>query len=107
MTPDPENSKPGTGRHRFRRYHKAQARRRKAELEQDRFSRAVFSVAGVAAAIAIGLGVLATQGPTIDKEAAANLTDPWIGPASRMEVFGLGFIAIIAVLFLWRIRKRK
>jgi len=91
---------------RFRRYHAAQARRRKASAADDRFSRAVFSVAGIAAALAIGLGVLGMRGLSIDPESAARLTSPWIGPASRIEVYGIGFIVVLAVIFMWRVRRR-
>lgn len=97
--------KPETGRG-FRRYHKARARRRKAEMDDARFSRAVFSVAGIAAAIAIGLGVMTLNGGTMDPDSAARLTEPWIGPMSQVEVFGLGFITLLGGMFFWRIRKR-
>ncbi len=99
-------SEPVTER-RFRRYHAAQARRRKADIANERFNRAVFSVAGVAAAIAIALGVVAMNGLNLDKESAAHLTDPWIMGLSRMEVYGMGFIGVMALVFFWRIRKRK
>lgn len=92
---------------RFRRYHAAQARRRKAAAADERFSRAVFSVGGVAAAIAIALGVVSLNGLNVDPASAAYLTDPWKLGLSRMEIYGLGFIAVLALLFFWRIRKRK
>jgi len=91
---------------RLRRYHKAQARRRKDAADDARFSRALFSVAGIAAAIAIALGVLGMRGAVIDPDAAMRLTDPWLGPLSRIEVFGIGLIIILAAVYMWRIRKR-
>jgi len=112
MTDNKENSDSKTpssdnlADRRFRRYHRVQARRQKAAQEDARFTRALFSIAAIAAAIAIGLGVVGMNGLSVDQESAVYLTDPWLGPFSRMEVFGLGFIALIAILFLWRIRKR-
>lgn len=91
---------------RFRRYHAAQLRRRKAEMADERFSRAVFSVAGIGAAIAIALGVVAMNGVSLDPESATRLTEPWVLGLSRMEIYGLCFIALLAGMFLWRIRKR-
>lgn len=91
---------------RLRRYHKARARRQKDAVSDARFSRALFSVAGIAAAIAIGLAVLGMDGAAVDPDAAQALTDPWIGPLSRLEVYGIGFIALLGVIYFWRIRRR-
>lgn len=91
---------------RLRRYHKARARRHKDAVSDARFSRALFSVAGIAAAIAIGLAVWGIDGASLDPDAAQALTDPWIGPLSRLEVYGVGFIAFLGAVYFWRIRKR-
>jgi len=91
---------------RLRRYHKAQARRRKDAANDARFSRAVFSVAGIAAALAIALGVFGLKGASVDVDTAQRLTDPWIGPISRMEAYGVGLILILGAIYLWRIRRR-
>ncbi len=103
----PENpEKEDYTQRRFRRYHKAQARRRRDAAADARFSGAVFSVAGVAAAIAIALGVLGLRGASVDPDAAQRLTDPWIGPVSRMDAYGIGLIAFLGLVYLWRIRRR-
>ncbi len=90
---------------RFRRYHRAAARRRKAEKSDTYFYRAVFSVAGVGAAFAIGLAVFVLTGGD-SLSGMETLAAPWIGNMSRLEVFGIGFIVFLGALFLWRVRKR-
>ena len=103
--PDPENRESLTER-RFRRYHRQAARRRKQAKEDTRFFQAVFSLAGVAAAIAIGIAVFGMTGRGIDAGALADLTTPWLGPISKFEVLGLAFIAVLGGLYFWRIRRR-
>jgi len=105
-TPDPELERENYTQRRLRRYHKAQARRRKDAASDARFSRALFSLAGMAAAFAIALGVLGMRGASVDPDAAQKLTDPWIGPVSRLEVYGIAVILILAVIYMWRIRRR-
>lgn len=90
---------------RFRRYHRAAERRRKAERADSVFYRAVFSIAGVGAALAIGLAVWVLNGGGTATE-LGTLTYPWIGPFSKLEVFGIGFIIFLAAMFFWRVRKR-
>ena len=90
---------------RFRRYHRAAERRRKAERADSVFYRAVFSIAGVGAALAIGLAVYVLNGGSGASD-IGNIASPWIGPFSKLEIFGIGFIIFLAGLFFWRVRKR-
>lgn len=90
---------------RFRRYHRAAERRRKAERADSHFFRAVFSVAGVGAAIAIGLAFYALNGGG-DLSGFSSLAVPWIGPFSQLEILGVGFILGLGTLYFWRVRKR-
>ncbi len=105
--PDPEKQDRETvSERRFRRYHKQAARRRQQEREDSRFFQAVFSLAGVGAAIALGIAFLAMNGGGMNPRTLASLTEPWLGPLSRMEVFGLAFIALLGAVYFWRIRRR-
>lgn len=90
---------------RFRRYHRAAERRRKAERADSVFYRAVFSIAGVGAALAIGLAVYVLNGGSGASD-IGDLASPWIGPFSKLEIYGIGFIIFLAGLFFWRVRKR-
>lgn len=91
---------------RQRRQHRRMSRKRAQENADTRFYGAVFSISAIAAAVAIGLGVMAMgEGPTSTNLGA--LTKPWLGPASRLEVFGILVIVLLAGVFLFRTRKRK
>ena len=66
----------------------------------------MFSLAGVGGALAIGLAVFVlTGGDSLG--GLENLAEPWIGGASRLEIFGIGFILFLGALYFWRIRKRS
>lgn len=108
MTTDPQSpdtEKPSSQDRRFRRYKRAELRRRKAERADTVFYRAVFSIAGVGAALAIGLAVMVMNGG-VDMSAMGNLAEPWIGSMSRLDALGIGFILMLAALYFWRVRKR-
>ena len=91
----------------FRRSRRAEMRRRQAAADDARFFRAVFSLAGVATAFVFVLIYLAQTGGGGGLIAMAHLAEPWLGPLSKLEVFGFGFIAVLAGMYLWRIRKRN
>ncbi len=107
--PAPDTAKKDTSEklsdRRFRRYHRAAARRKQAAREDSHFFRAVFSIAGLGAALAIGLAVYFVGGGS-DLSGLEALARPWLGPMSKLEVMGVGVIAALGVLFLWRVRKR-
>ncbi len=99
----------------FRRSRRAEERRRKASRDDANFFKAVFSLAGVATGFVFILIFLATS--SLESSRSGNsggglisvigpLSDPWLGPFSKLEIFGGLFIAILAALYLWRIRKR-
>ena len=90
---------------RFRRYHRAAARRRQQDREDSHFFRAVFSIAGVSAALAIGLAVYFLGGGR-DLSALGAWATPWLGPFSKLEVLGAAVIVALGGLYLWRVRKR-
>ena len=106
MSEPNSNERETVNERRFRRYHKQAERRRRQAREDTRFFSAVFSLAGVAGAIAIGIAVFGMTGGGMSPGSLANLTQPWIGPLSKFEVLGLIFIALLGALYFWRIRKR-
>ena len=106
MSEPNSNDRETVSERRFRRYHKQAERRRRQAREDTRFFQAVFSLAGVAAAVAIGIAVFGMTGGGVDTGSLANMAEPWLGPLSKFEVFGLGFILVLGTLYFWRIRKR-
>jgi len=91
---------------RFRRYHKAAARRRAEAKSDEAFFKAVFSLAGVATAFVFILIYAAMNGGG-GLIGLAPLSEPWLGPFSQLELIGFGVIAILAAVYLWRIRRKK
>ena len=91
---------------RFKRYHRAAARRRAAAKADDAFFKAVFSLAGVATAFVFVLIYAAMNGGG-GLLALAPLSEPWLGPFSKLEIFGFSFIAFLAALYFWRVRQKK
>ncbi len=106
MTENKKRRSDSISERRFRRHNRAAERRRKAAQEDSRFFRAVFSLAGVTAAFAIGLAVFGLSGGSIDPASMDGLLAPWIGPLSRLDIAGLAFILLLGGLYFWRIRKR-
>ena len=96
----------------FRRSRRAEERRRKAARDDANFFKAVFSLAGVATGFVFILIFLAMSSSNSGNGGAGlmsvvgPLSDPWLGPFSKLEIFGGLFIAILAALYFWRIRKR-
>lgn len=90
----------------FRRSRRAEERRRKQARDDANFFKAVFSLAGVATGFVFILIYLAQSGGGGGLIAMAPLAQPWLGPFSKLEIFGGLFIAVLAALYLWRIRKR-
>ncbi len=106
MTDEQSHRKDSVSQRRFKRYHRANDRRRRAEQQDSQFFRAVFSLAGVAGALAIGLAVFGMTGGRFDPAAMDHMLAPWMGPLSRLEAIGILFVILVGGLYFWRIRKR-
>lgn len=89
----------------FRRSRRANRRRQQAAKDDANFFRAVFSLAGVATAFVFILIYLASSGGG-GLIGLAALSQPSIGPFSVLEIGGFGFIAVLAIIYWMRIRKR-
>lgn len=92
---------------RFRRYHRAQERRRQEQKGEARFTRLIISITGIVGVVAVGLAVFGARGGTMDMDRANYLTRPWIGEMTRIEGYGLGIIALLVLYFFIRRRLRK
>jgi hypothetical protein len=93
----------------FRRSRRAEDRRRKQARDDANFFKAVFSLAGVATAFVFILIFLASSSMSDGGGGLASLaplSEPWLGPVSKLELFGGLFIGLLAAVYLWRIRKR-
>jgi len=90
----------------FRRSRRAEERRRKQARDDANFFKAVFSLVAVGTGFVFILVYLAQSGGGGGLIAMAPLAEPWLGPFSKLELLGGLFIATIAGLYFWRIRKR-
>ena len=91
---------------RFKRYNRVRDRRRANAKADDAFFKAVFSLAGVATAFVFVLIYAAMSGGG-GLVALAPLSEPWLGPFSKLELFGFAVIAFLATMYFWRIRRKK
>lgn len=103
---EPTQDKKTISERRFRRNQRRTERKRKQEKEDNRFMAAVYSLTGVTAAIAIGIAVFGMNGGQMDTGILANMAQPWLGPLSKFEIFGFGFIILLGAIYFWRIRSR-
>ncbi len=105
-----DNTQPDN-QHRMRRatrYNKAQERRMAQSHADQKFYAQMFTVCGILALFVIGLGLVAMNGVSANmgNETLAAWSSPWLGPFSKLEIAGLGVVAIIAIVMYLRLRKR-
>ena len=109
MTDDPTHSKDNPAPRRLRRatrYQKAQQRKAEQSRSDNRLYGAMFAMMSVFALLAILIGAIMMNGGNIDTTSMAGLAKPWLGPFTMLEVIGVGFVVIIAVMTYARMRKR-
>jgi anti-sigma-K factor RskA len=90
---------------RMRRHQRLKAQRRAQQQADTNFYRAVFSVASVGAAFAIGIGVWFMNGAK-QPSGVGTLADPWIGDLTKIEVIVFVFVIILAGITVLRLRKK-
>ena len=112
MTDNEPEIKPATPRRgdavtdrRFKRYHRVRARQQANAKADDAFFKAVFSLAGLATVFVFILIYAAVSGGGALAQ-LAPLSEPWLGPFSVLELIGFGVIAVLAGVYLWRVRKK-
>jgi len=92
---------------RLSRYQKAQMRRQAQARGDQRFYAGIFAIAGFTALLAILLGALAINGAPIGGGSGMSAwVEDWFWGVSKLEVAGLGFVALIALAVYLRMRKR-
>ena len=90
---------------RFKRYNRARERQLASDKADEAFFKAVFSLAAVGTAIVFVL-VFAVMSGGRGLAAFAPMSAPWLGPFSQLEIIGFGMVALLAGVYLWRIRKK-
>ena len=101
------NSEIGTKRmRRATRYQKAQERRHQHAASDNKFYAAMSSIMTILALLVVLVGALMLGGGSVDTSAMAGLAEPWLGPFTQLEVFGVIFVVLIAGIVYLRMRKR-
>jgi hypothetical protein len=106
MSNEPQDNQPRMRR--ATRYTKAQERRLAQSRADQKFYAQMFTVCGVLALFVIGLGLVAMNGVSTSEgnETLADMSVAWLGPFSKLELFGLALVVIIAIVMYLRMRKR-
>jgi len=106
MSEEPQDNEPRMRR--ATRYTKAQERRLAQSRADQKFYAQMFTVCGVLALFVIGLGFVAMNGVSANagNETLAEMSTAWLGPFSKLEIAGLGLVALIALVMYLRMRKR-
>jgi len=88
------------------RYQKAQERRALQSRSDNRFYAAMFSLMGTLALFVVLIGAIMLYGGNIDVSGMDGLAEPWIAGFTKLEIIGIGFVALMAGAVYLRMRKR-
>lgn len=83
------------------RYAAAQERRNAAKARDNRFYAAIFSLVTVVVLFALVIAAVMVNGASIDTRGLGDVAAPWVLGLSKLEVGGLGIVALIGV-GMWR-----
>jgi len=88
------------------RYQKQQERKAAQRAADNKLYGAMFALISILALLAVLLGALMLYGNNVDVSGMGDLAEPWLGPMTKLEVGGIGFVALIAGVVFLRMRKR-
>lgn len=66
----------------------------------------MFSIMGILALLAVLIGAVMLYGGNVDVSGMGNLAQPWLGPFTKLEIFGVAFVGLIAGSVYLRMRKK-
>jgi len=92
---------------RISRYQKSLDRRARQRRGDTRFYNIMFSIIALTTLIALMVAASALKSSGVEVGFLANLTAPWIGKFSKLEILGIAFIGLIAVISYLRMRRAK
>ncbi len=100
----------------FRRSRAARARRAKADKSDFRFISLILQLSVMLSLGLVALAILAQnqlsgpaqsrQGSWVDAPFLQDISLPWIGSLSKLDVGGIVFIMLVSLALLWRWRRR-
>jgi len=90
-------------------YTRARARREAKDRANQRYYRTVFSVSGVLVMFVLLIAAIAINGggEMVGDVPLEGLTSPWLFGLSKLEVFGLLIVAVIAAIAYWRMSRKR
>ena len=88
------------------RYQRVQERKAAQSRSDNRLYGAMFSLMSIVTLLAILIGAIMMNGAAVNVSGLSGLTAPWLGPFSKLELIGIGIVALIAVGVYMRMRKR-
>ena len=88
------------------RYQKQQERKAAQRAADNKLYGAMFAMMSILALLAVLIGAVMLYGGNVDASGMGNLAEPWLGSFSKLEVGGIAFVALIAVIVYLRMRKR-
>jgi len=88
------------------RYQKQQERKAAQRAADNKLYGAMFAMMSIFALLAVLIGALMLYGGNVDVSGMGDLAQPWIGPFTKLEVGGFGFVGLIAAVVYFRMRKK-
>jgi len=104
MTEEPPAQKPRLRR--ATRYQRVQERKAAQRSADNKLYGAMFSIMGILALLAVLIGAVMLYGGNVDVSGMGNLAQPWLGPFTKLEIFGVAFVGLIAGSVYLRMRKK-
>jgi len=87
------------------RYVKAQQRREAAKAKDNRFYGAIFSLVTIVVLFSLLISAVMVSGGGLAVGGLSAWAEPWVFGASKLEIVGLFFVGLVA-LIMWRRMKK-